>query len=263
MPTTSLTGFIIFCLLREHYFLRLFTAYAVLKLSRSTGFPWRWRDLELAHAPGLPAGVAGVQRSGYDRPGRMVPESRQPLGDFRAFCVAEHWPWHGLSLCQAVEWGWGLSFGIDSGSFGSCFYLAHGLHGLHCGQRRPADGLIADSLPSAPAPQIFYFFFFFGGKRGRGRGGARGGWPLAVLHFVDVIWVLLSFCFTPGRHDHFDERPLRHDRDRQRRHAWSTVAASLAAKAGRVLILRAGRLAPGSQNVSDVDLFQKDRYPPQ
>lgn len=101
--------------------------------------------------------------------------ARGNLWGFRAFWLLSMAMGTVFLYGQAIEWA-GLSFGITSGSFGSCFYLLTGFHGLHV-----ASGVLLMAL------MLIRSF-----RAGNYEGGEQGVVAASLFwHFVDVIWVLL------------------------------------------------------------------------
>ncbi len=168
----SLTGFIIFLCSESVIFLAFFSGYAVLKLSALQWLPpgvegLEWRTpllytLVLVSSSGT---VALAERC----------LTRGQLWGFRAFWLLSMAMGGTFLYGQASEWS-SLGFGITSGSFGGCFYLLTGFHGLHV-----LSGILLMAL------MLVRSF-----RPGNYAGGEQGVIATSLFwHFVDVIWVLL------------------------------------------------------------------------
>ncbi|NQV11139.1 MAG: heme-copper oxidase subunit III [Cyanobacteria bacterium] len=168
----SLTGFIIFLCSESIIFLAFFTGYAVLKLSSLNWLPPGVEGLEwrtpLAYTAVLVSSSGTIALAEWFL-------ARGNLWGFRAFWLLSMAMGTVFLYGQAIEWA-GLSFGITSGSFGSCFYLLTGFHGLHV-----ASGVLLMAL------MLIRSF-----RAGNYEGGEQGVVAASLFwHFVDVIWVLL------------------------------------------------------------------------
>ncbi len=176
----SLTGFIIFLCSESVIFLAFFSAYAVLKLSALQWLPPGVEGLEW-RTPLLYTGVL-VSSSGTIALAELF-LGRGRLWGFRAFWVLSMAMGAIFLYGQAQEWI-GLDFGFTSGSFGGCFYLLTGFHGLHVATGILLMGvmLIRSFLP------------------GNYEGGEQGVVAASLFwHFVDVIWVLLFLLLYAWR----------------------------------------------------------------
>ncbi|MBC1261476.1 heme-copper oxidase subunit III [Synechococcus sp. BSF8S] len=168
----SLTGFIIFLCSESVIFLAFFSGYAVLKLSALQWLPpgvegleWRTPLLYTVVLVSSSGTVALAERC----------LSRGKLWGFRAFWLLSMAMGAVFLYGQAIEWR-SLGFGITSGSFGGCFYLLTGFHGLHV-----LSGilLMALMLQRSFRPANY-------------AAGEQGVIATSLFwHFVDVIWVLL------------------------------------------------------------------------
>jgi cytochrome c oxidase subunit 3 len=168
----SLTGFIIFLCSESVIFLAFFSGYAVLKLSALQWLPPGVEGLEW-RTPLLYT-VVLVSSSGTVALAEHF-LSRGQLWGFRAFWLLSMAMGAVFLYGQAIEWR-SLDFGITSGSFGSCFYLLTGFHGLHV-----LSGilLMALMLKRSFRPANY-------------AAGEQGVIATSLFwHFVDVIWVLL------------------------------------------------------------------------
>jgi cytochrome c oxidase subunit 3 len=168
----NLTGMVIFLLSESIVFLAFFAGYVVLKLSSPV-----W----------LPDGVEGLEvRSPLINTIILVSSSfvayaaewqlqKGRLWSFRALWLLTLLMGASFVVGQAVEWR-GLSFSLQDGVFGGCFYLLTGFHGLHV-----ITGILLMALMLA---RSF--------RPGNYDGGEAGVTSVSLFwHFVDVIWIIL------------------------------------------------------------------------
>ncbi|MFW6732078.1 MAG: cytochrome c oxidase subunit 3 [Synechococcus sp.] len=168
----NLTGFIIFLCSESIIFLAFFAGFTVLKLSSPV-----W----------LPEGVEGLEvRMPLINTVILVSSSfvavlaekalhRRALWSFRGWWLLTMLMGAYFVYGQYVEWS-ELAFGLDSGVFGSTFYLLTGFHGLHV-----ITGILLMGL------MLLRSF-----RPGNYNGGEAGVASVSLFwHFVDVIWIIL------------------------------------------------------------------------
>jgi cytochrome c oxidase subunit 3 len=168
----NLTGMVIFLLSESVIFLAFFAGYAVLKSSSPV-----W----------LPAGVEGLEvREPLINTVILVSSSFVAYFAERALRRNNLWAFRalwGLTMAmgayfvfgQAVEWA-GLPFSLQSGIYGSSFYLLTGFHGLHV-----ITGVLLMGL------MLIRSF-----RPGNYDNGDAGVTMVSLFwHFVDVIWIIL------------------------------------------------------------------------
>jgi cytochrome c oxidase subunit 3 len=100
---------------------------------------------------------------------------RQNLWVFRALWLLTMAMGTYFVVGQAVEWA-GLPFGLQSGIYGSSFYLLTGFHGLHV-----ITGILLMGLMMVRS--------FLPGNYDNGDTGVA--MVSLFWHFVDVIWIIL------------------------------------------------------------------------
>tara|TARA_Y100001968_G_C19445638_1_gene765238 strand:- start:2747 stop:3343 length:597 start_codon:yes stop_codon:yes gene_type:complete len=168
----NLTGFIIFLCSESIIFLAFFAGYGILKLTAPTWYPEGVNGIAIKMP--LINTIVLISSSFVIYFAEQYLHKKRLWG-FRLIWLLTMLMGGYFVYGQYIEWS-ELSFSLNSGAFGSMFYLLTGFHGLHV-------------ITGIALMGLMLIRSFIPGNYSTGEMGVES--VSLFWHFVDVIWIIL------------------------------------------------------------------------